>query len=109
MVENTVRIHGYDIPVEKIAEAEEMVEAWNYGTEPCICYFSFPPKAPNYHTGWLVVEGGDASTLLEADFCIFLKDALEEWRRVEGNEMFISLIRRVGRRTGGVEEKWNVN
>jgi hypothetical protein len=73
----TVRIHGHEVPAEKIAEAEEMVLAWTDEQEadrdePCICYFS----SPNYHTGWRVVEGGDAGSLANATVCIGLADAL---------------------------------
>ena len=81
MGENTVRIHGYDIPVEKVAEAEEMVLGWSdeeeaNRDEPCICFFS-----KTYHTGWRVVEGGDAGSMAEVDSCIGLADALEAWRK----------------------------
>ena len=81
MGENTVRIHGYDIPVEKVAEAEEMVLGWSdeeeaNRDEPCICFFS-----KTYHTGWRVVEGGDAGSMAEADSCIGLADALEAGRK----------------------------
>jgi len=80
MEERTVRIHGHEVPESKIAEAEEMVLAWSDEEEadrdePCICFFS-----KTYHTGWRVVEGGDAGTLAEADFSISLADALAECR-----------------------------
>ena len=83
MGENTtVRIHGYIIPVEKIAEAEEMVLGWSdeeeaNRDEPCICYFR--DVRPN--AGWRVVEGGDAGSMAEARVCIGLADALEAWRK----------------------------
>ena len=83
MDKNTVvRFHGYFIPVEKIAEAEEMVLAWSDEEEadrdePRICYFR--DVRPN--AGWRVVEGGDAGSLAEASVCIGLADALEAWRR----------------------------
>jgi hypothetical protein len=80
----TILIHGHEVPVEKIAEAEQMVLAWTDeqeadGDEPCVCFFSECRRI----YGWRAVEGGDAATLAEADFSIGLADALEAWRRVE--------------------------
>jgi len=79
----TILIHGHEVPVEKIAEAEQEVLTWSDeeeadGDEPCICYY---PRSIMEH--WRVVEGGDAGSLAEASVCIGLADALEAWRRVE--------------------------
>ena len=79
--DTVVLVAGFEyVPKQKILEAEQEVLAWTDEQEadrdePCICFFS----SPNYHTGWRVVEGGDAGSLAEASVCIGLADALEAW------------------------------